>query len=191
MNALEIKAKINEMLAQSPEQKSFIQDLRKSGELYFFGGLIRDLIIGVKPRDFDIVIVKRNDDVFETLKQKYQHKKNSFEGYKFQIDGKEFDVWELQNTWAFKNGLLEASVENLQRSVFLNIDGIVLDDKKQVILSDPFEKFFEKKELDIVLEENPKTELNVLRAFVMKERYKHLFDITFSKRLEEIMETER
>ena len=63
------------------------------------------------------------------LKMLLFYKKNRFEGYKLFLSNLEFDVWEIEKTWAFKERKLPCCeseyIERLHETVFLNIDSTV------------------------------------------------------------------
>ncbi|MEC3334970.1 hypothetical protein ABH963_003772 [Bacillus sp. RC55] len=182
-----IKQKLTLLLRQHSETLNFVEELSQSGDLLFFGGSIRDLYITKDdslqfPRDFDIAINFRNKKVLENLKEKYPYKINRFGGYKFYTSVVEFDIWDLNNTWAFKNTNLKASEENLARSVYLNIDGIVFNYNKECLYDEIFKETIQNSLLDITLEKNPQIELNLLRALVFKSKY----NLVFSNRLKEV-----
>lgn len=174
------------LLGKNSDALIFINDLMATGELLFFGGAIRDICLNPEnppmPRDFDIAIKFKNYDRFENILYKYQFRKNRFGGYKFNVADLEFDVWDLANTWAFKNTDLQVSEENLAKSVFLNIDGIVYNFNKSKLYDELFKNSVLAGKIDINLDINPQIELNLLRAIVFKNKYQ----LNFSNKLKEV-----
>ncbi|MGD6818305.1 hypothetical protein ACQCVE_14690 [Metabacillus sp. 113a] len=174
------------LLGKNPNTLSFIEELTNVGDLLFFGGSIRDICFFQEnppmPRDFDIAINFKNRHLFDSIIKKYSYKKNRFGGYKINISNVEFDIWDLENTWAFKYTNLSPSEENLAKSVYLNIDGIVYNFNKAWVYDEDFRTSVRDCKLDITLEENPQVELNLLRAIVFKEKYK----LKFSSRLKKV-----
>lgn len=71
---------------------------------------------------------------------------------------------------------MQASKENLAKSVYLNIEGIVYNKSK--IYDELFSTSISK--LDVNLEVNPQVELNFLRALVFKDKYKEEYKLNFS-----------
>ena len=165
------------------EVLKFIEELSSVGELLFFGGSIRDIYLSPYnppiPRDFDIAIKIANEDDFNSIIEKYEYDKNRFSGYKLKISNMEFDIWDLKNTWAFKHTNLLPSEENLAKSVYLNIDGIVYNFNTSKLYDEILKTSIKNCELDIILEENPQIELKLLRALIFREKYK----LDFSKKL--------
>lgn len=71
---------------------------------------------------------------------------------------------------------MQASKENLAKSVYLTIEGIVYNKSK--IYDELFSTSISK--LDVNLEVNPQVELNFLRALVFKDKYKEEYKLNFS-----------
>ncbi|RTR25949.1 hypothetical protein EKG37_22205 [Robertmurraya yapensis] len=181
-----IKNQLIYFLGKDSRTLNFIEELSNVGDLLFFGGSIRDICLfpdkPPMPRDFDIAINFKNKDIFDSIINKYKYKMNRFGGYKIKISNLEFDIWDLENTWAFKYTNLSPSEENLAKSVYLNIDGIVYNFNKSLLYDEIFRSSVRECKLDITLEENPQIELNLLRAMVFKEKY----NLNFSKKLKQV-----
>lgn len=183
-----IKNQLIYFLGTDSNALKFIEELSNLGDLLFFGGSIRDICLSdglpLMPRDFDIAINFREADqsYIEVLMKQYDHRKNRFGGYKVKISNIEFDIWALENTWAFKNTDLLPSEENLAKSVYLNIDGIVFNFNKSRLHDEVFRNSIINSKIDITLEENPQIELNLLRAIVFRDKYK----LKFSNKLKEV-----
>ena len=180
----------NKLINEYPNVKSLINQLENYGELFLFGGAIReynDTKFSKIPRDFDIVINKKDKNLnLDNILKKFSYKKNRFNGYKLKIDSLEFDIWELENTWAFKENKVKCLQgeysKKLQETVFLNIDSLVYNLNTQELYDDKYMDAMKKKELDVVLEENPFKELNLIRALIFKRKY----NMSLSKQLKSI-----
>ncbi|MDR4318642.1 Uncharacterised protein [Niallia circulans] len=168
-----IKNDLLSLLGKYSETLEFVERLSETGELLFFGGAIRDIFIKNEqyPRDFDIAVKFKDELEFNKLIKNYEYKRNRFGGYKIKVSGIDFDIWDLNNTWAFKNTELKPSEENLAKSVYLNIDGVVYNFNSNSLYADLLRDSLIKAELDISLEKNPHVELNLLRALVFKKKY--------------------
>jgi len=173
-----IRQEISSLLQGYAEAHEFVHKLSELGELLFFGGAIRDYYINKSyasmPRDFDIAInlnADQDEISFSLWLSAYTHRKNRFGGYKLVIENLEFDIWEMKNTWAFKEQLLPAAEENLVKTVYLNIDAVAYNFNKDILYKDDFMKSIEEKTIDIVLEHNPHTTLNLLRAMMFRQKY--------------------
>lgn len=173
----EINNKLENILKDNTQVDYFIEKLSELTEIIFFGGAIRDLYfdnINEKPRDLDIVLTsKRNFEQVEFLIKQFSHRKNRFGGYKLAINGLELDIWYLENTWAFQNKKLKMSEENLTRSVYLSVDGVSYNYNRRMLNDNIFSNTNKKRIIDIVLEDNPQEELNLVRALIFKKKYKY------------------
>lgn len=168
-----------EVMSNYNNAKVLMEELESSGEVILFGGAVRDYIDNnykKLPRDFDIVYKKKSDKIgLDKLLSKFNYKKNRFNGYKVGIDGLEFDIWDIDDTWAFKQNKIKCNknqyVEKLTETVFLNIDSIIFNINESKFDGDKYIDAIENKYLDIILEENPFLELNLLRAILYKRKY--------------------
>lgn len=178
-----IKKKLDRILRENYPVYSFVEQLSQVSELIFFGGAIRDLYLFneiKKPRDLDIVLIpKRDKDIIESLIKQYDYKKNRFDGYKLNISDVEIDLWFLENTWAFRENKIKTSKENLINSVYLSVDGIAYNYNYEELYDDVFKNTKSNRLIDIVLEDNPQEELNLVRSLIFKNKY----NFNFSERL--------
>jgi len=178
-NEKDFKKDFYKLLSEYPEANNMVKLLEENCDLVLFGGAIREYIdskFDSIPRDFDIVLRKKKDDIdLDKLLLKFNYKKNRFDGYKIIIDSLEFDIWEIQNTWAFKENKVVCQmkdyVNELQRTVFLNIDSIVYNLNNEKLYANNYKKAMKRKTLDIILEDNPYKDLNYLRAILFRKRY--------------------
>jgi len=167
---IKVSSKINEYREKYMHFSSFIENVNSKSEIILFGGTVRDIYIDKIPRDFDIV-VNTTDQNLEKIINGYRNEKNRFGGYKINIDGFDIDIWNLANTWAFKNRFFKSSFRNLVKTVFFNADSIAINISNNQIYENGFIEAFNKKELKILFEQNPYPELCVLRALVFIEKY--------------------
>lgn len=174
---------IDEIRQQETVDK-FFNKLESYGNIVIIGGSIRDIAINQKkPRDIDIIVDTDAiyiDDVFEGMK----YSRNRFGGYKAVYNQQEFDVWSINNNWAFKRNILDALVENIPKGCFYNLDATYFNLSTGVGDADYFNDALFKKQLDIVLDEehvyaNPFPEINIIRALVLRKQY----DVSFSKKV--------
>lgn len=165
-----VSKKIDEYRQKYINFNSFLENVNTKSEIILFGGTVRDIYIDKIPRDFDIV-VNTTDQNLEKIINKYRNDKNRFGGYRINIDGFDVDIWNLSNTWAFKNKFFKTSFRNLVKTVFFNADSIAININSKQIFENGFIEAFHKKELKILFEKNPYPELCVLRALVFIEKY--------------------
>jgi hypothetical protein len=174
-----------EVLSSRPKANNFIQQLEENTELLLFGGCVRDYFehsYKIIPRDFDIVVWNYDDFSLEKFVENFDclYKANKFGGYKLFLEDLTFDIWEIHQTWAFKEQKVEYnSFKDLNKTVFLNIDSIFYNLNSCELYNEEFIKAFRNKELDIILDDNPFPELNLTRAF----RYQTKYNMNFSEQL--------
>jgi len=172
-------------LQENPTIAQLLEKLSKAGPAVIFGGAIRDWIVGKTPRDIDIVLDCPSKSL-EFLNQKSN--KNKFGGYFLKIDGIEFDIWNLDATWAFKNDAkFSKNLKTLTQTVFFNMDTVLyyLDTGK--LQDDGFTQAMESKTLDIVYEPNPFPFLCVSKALVALTKY----DMRASDKLKRFIEEQK
>ena len=151
--------------------------LQNIADIYVMGGVLRDykkygLLRDV--RDLDLCIDIHNEITWNGILQKYSYTKNKFGGYKFDCNGIKIDVWEIQNTWAIRNGLVPLTKqygETLEQTVFLNIDGLVYDWNRGIWNDNFYQRTISTGVLDIVLEDTPCLDLNLARAISLQQKY--------------------
>lgn len=185
-----ILCNLKEYLKRHSITDQLFVELYNIGNLYLIGGVLREFLEtgNVKNvRDIDIVISTRLIDKFNEICAKYHAEKNSFSGYKINCDGVTIDVWNIENTWAYRKNIIRCSeedyLENLPYTVFYNLDSLIYDVKNNVWYDDLYKKAKESNVLDIVLEENPYVDLNILRGMIFQNRY----HMEYSERLKKLI----
>lgn len=144
--------------------------LRSYGRLAIVGGMLRDLTLFGNiefKSDIDFVIDAENVDEFEKYMATLGARVNRFGGYALPNSRWQIDVWPLKRTWAHVHGYVYIdTLEDLCRSTFFNVDGIVYDlaDKKIGVIPGYFD-MMKRRELEINLLPNPNPVGNIVRAF--------------------------
>ena len=173
---------------------NFLDNLMSISTVYLFGGAIRDFFDNSldSSRDFDFVIETRPGisidyiSLCETL-DNVQCKKNRYDGYKIIFNNLiNVDVWNLEDTWAFRTKKLKPSANNLLKSVYLNIDALVFSLNSNTFLDNCDSVYMNIRKnhlIDIVFEETPFEELNLLRALVLQKKYSYNLSTRLSQRL--------
>lgn len=189
-----LKEMIYLYLKKHPPALELFNMLERAGTLYLIGGVLREFkdngdILDL--RDIDIVIDVEDNGCWENILFKFCTNKNRFGGYKLYCSGLIVDIWPLDETWAYKNGIIKCSPEKyaecLTDTVFLNIDAIVYDVKRNIWYDKGYQEAIESRILDVVLECNPEVPLNIVRAIVLKKRY----HMEFSQGLKSIIRAEK
>ena len=156
-----------------------IIEIEKIYSIVLFGGIVRDYLNSnffVEPRDVDLVLCSSiaTNNFEELLYSNYPDNlvnKNQFDGYKLNSTNTIMDIWLLENTWAFKQNLMDVSLENLLHSVCLNIDAYAYHFTEMYFIDNCDKKGLPEK-IDFVLQENPNLELNIIRALCFSKKYK-------------------
>lgn len=169
---------INERFACDQKAAEFLSEILSEASVYVFGGAVRDYLNKTfdTARDVDLVIESNNSnkvdiEYYLDYLNIVSFKKNRFNGYKVFFDDLVVDIWNLQDTWAFQNTHLESSPENLMKSVYLNVDALVYSLNSKTYLENCNDLYSKINVLDIVFDQTPYEELNLLRALVFKDRY--------------------
>lgn len=182
--------RIKEYLDKCPPARKLFDELSEAGKCYFIGGVLREykdheMIQNI--RDLDIIFQAYNADTLPEICKRYGATKNNFDGYKMICSDLVVDVWEMENTWAFrekkvsyeKNKMPQA----LQETVFLNMDAIIYDVEQDIWYEEKYDKAMSEHVLDIVLEDNPHLNLNLLRAMIIRKKY----DMSYSYKLKQLI----
>ena len=147
----------------------FLSDAMPNGDVYLFGGILRDLaLLGKKGFSSDIDLVVEGD--WSHLIKYLDHmkaNKNKFGGYRLSIAGWPIDIWNAKETWAIKQGLVPyKGISSLIETTVLNWDAILMNwrTREFVYRKNYFEELSQGK-LDVVLEENPNPLGMAVRVF--------------------------
>ena len=183
-----------DFLEKYPPSLELYRALHQAGDLYLIGGVLREYRDKgdiEELRDIDIIINVTSQGAWQELLDKYSPVRNSFGGYKVLCEDFVIDVWVIEETWAYREEIISCSeseyVKYLPETVFLNLDAIIYDIKRDIWYDQMYCEAMKNREIDIVLEKNPQLLLNTVRAFVLKKRY----NMCFSERLVRIINREK
>lgn len=166
---------LNRILPQ--EVWNFLSEVQSKTNIYLFSGVIRNYFINKKfekLRDIDFIIEDELDiiSMFPTL----DINRNSFGGYKININGLFIDLWVIKDTWGLNYGQLKLAfnqIQHLPNTTFFNFSSILYSlNNKEFIIGKPFLKFLKERKIDVVLEENPFPSLCIVNSFYYSEKYK-------------------
>lgn len=168
--------RLEEISKSSPRLRNFFGILKKVNDDKFavFGGAVRDWYLGRKPKDIDIVL-DCSSDIVTMLADNFKHKKSQFDGYQFEIDGINLDIWRLEDSWYFKQGnkhfVIQPSWPNLICSTPFYMDAVLVF-KNGRVLQNLFYKDMADKviELQNSVNKNPKLFI-AQRALRFKSKY--------------------
>lgn len=147
----------------------FLSAAVPSGEVYLFGGVLRDMALhGRRGFSSDIDIVVEGDwKGFVRYLEKIGAKRNKFGGYRLFAGDWPIDVWNAEETWAIRKGIVHYDgIASLTKTTVLNWDAILMNWRTKSFVCDAlYLDFLRDRVLDIVLEENPNPLGMAVRVF--------------------------
>lgn len=158
------------------EVTDFVSNLSKTHDVLVFGGLIRDLCLGgVKLFRSDLDLVVRSED-WEQLRERLIERGatvNKFGGLRLQVSRWLIDAWNIEETWAFKAGLVELkSNESLLKTTYFNWDAAFYNISENTLCSnDVYFEDISNKILRVNLEETPNQFGSLIRALRLIVKY--------------------
>lgn len=139
------------------------------GEVYLFGGVLRDLaLLGREGFKSDVDIVVEGDwKEFVRWLDVFGARRNRFGGYRVRIGNWPIDVWNAEETWAIRRGLVPyMGIMSLTKTTVLNWDAILMNWRtRRFICNESYLDDLRGRILDIVLEDNPNPLGMAVRVF--------------------------
>jgi hypothetical protein len=161
-----------DLLAPTNTLSGFIDFLSSAvpyGEVYLFGGVLRDLaLLGRRGFNSDIdIVVEGGWNDFVTYLEVIGARRNKFGGYRIFAGDWPIDLWNAEETWAIKKGLVEyTGISSLTKTTVLNWDAILMNWRTRNFVCEPwYLDSLRERSLDIVLEENPNPLGMAVRVF--------------------------
>ena len=147
----------------------FISSLIPAGNLYLFGGILRDIaLFGKRGFNSDIDLVVDGDwAICIPYIEKLGARLNKFGGYRLVISEQPIDIWSARETWAIKQQIIPYnSIASLTETTVLNWDAILMNWRtKNFIYRNNYLEELKERTLNIVLEDNPNPRGMAVRAF--------------------------
>lgn len=146
------------------------------GDVYLFGGILRDLALyGKKGFRSDIDLVVEGD--WSDLVTYIEHLgaiKNKFGGYRLMVGEWPVDIWNAEDTWAIKQGYVAyKGIASLLDTTVLNWDSILMNWRTGNFVAQPdYLTLLQNRTLHVVLEQNPNPlgmAVRVFRHLCMKD----------------------
>jgi len=144
----------------APGLNALLTAVRPLGEVVAFGGLLRNAaLFGLSDfrSDIDLVVALSNEEALKDVLHTFRPSRTAFGGYRFRVDSFQVDIWPLESTWAFREGLVkDVSIPNLVRTTFFNWDAIAFSlDSGRLFHREDYLDHVAKRFLDVVLAQNP------------------------------------
>jgi hypothetical protein len=176
-----VSRSVEDLRGVSASFDEFYYGLQKLGTVVVVGGAARDWSHGRSPRDLDLVVDIPSDELQDYMRT-LTGRQNHFGGYEYWLNDCELpympskiDIWAIRDTWAFKtypNLFPEPTLKDIRRSVFFNLDAILVEPKPEGFLDiEGCIETLQSRVLDIVLEANPFPQFCVVKALVQARKY--------------------
>lgn len=172
----EISSYFHHAGASCPQFRSFIDVVKNAiPDTVVFGGMVRDFHFD-RPSNFqsdiDLVCMVTTSEV-ERLIRDFDPVKNKFGGFRLLAGKQPVDIWALDQTWAFKQGLAQAnSVSDLCATTFFNVDAAYVSLHDWSVSRSPiFDEAIDTDVLDVNLEYNPAPSKVTQRAISLSVKF--------------------
>jgi hypothetical protein len=159
-----------------------LQDLKQTNvRAVLFGGTLRSLLVSRlferrfgRPRDIDVVVLGAPLSELEKRFNGIISRHTRFGGLKLRNGCWHFDVWPLEETWAFTKDKVVARFEDLPSTTTFNLEAIAVEvwskNGEPRALFSGHDQFFHgilSKTLELNRTDSPFPELTVVRAVIM------------------------
>jgi hypothetical protein len=148
---------------KSPERAALNEFLailnKRLPDTVIFGGMLREFSLGNAREfasDMDLVSDVSREEIYAAIKD-FSPTINKFDGFRFVVGKRRFDIWALEDTWAFREGLVFGrQFSDLFKTTFFNVDEAVFHLRdERVDCSNEYLHAIDSKTLEINLEPNP------------------------------------
>ena len=156
----------------------FERCLQSCGEVYLFGGVVRDIALHGISRldtDIDLVCMESRGGIWSWVKASgLSSRRNKFGGCRVETDRWLVDLWRVEDTWAFNEGGCQyTGVESLLDTTITNWESILygLRGQKLIYAGNYFEDLKERY-LDVIHYRNPNPlgmYVRILRAYGLRD----------------------
>jgi hypothetical protein len=148
---------------------NFLTDALPDGDVYLFGGILRDLALhGQRGFNSDIDLVVEGDwPNCAAYLHKLGAQHNKFGGYRLTVAGWPIDIWNAKETWAIREGFVPYyGIGSLTETTVLNWDAILMNWRTKVFVHRrTYIEAIRQRILDVVLQKNPNPLGMAVRVF--------------------------
>lgn len=137
------------------------------------GGFIRDALFDFDANDVDVIVDCPPEKLEETYAGLYKaRKKNVFGGWAFNIQGVQFDLWTVKESWPFVDGLVRYDgIGSFVECVQLNVDAILVCPDTSRIYERGFRDCLQTGKLSFHFTDHPYPRWLAKKALRKAERY--------------------
>lgn len=148
---------------------NFLSDVVPSGDVYLFGGVLRDVALFGRrgfTSDIDLVVEGNWRHCAQYLGSLGAHQ-NKFGGFRLELAGWPVDIWNATDTWAIKHGFVTyKNIASLTETTVLNWDAILMNWRTGAfVCREGYLDDLRERMLDVVLAPNPNPLGMVVRVF--------------------------
>lgn len=147
----------------------FLTDSLPDGDVYLFGGVLRDLaLLGGRGFNSDIDIVVEGDwQSCVRYLDRTGARRNKFGGYRLRVAGWDVDIWSAKETWAIRQGIVPyKGIASLTETTVLNWDAVLMNWRTRAfVFRNRYLDEIQARLLDIVLDQNPDPMGMAVRVF--------------------------
>jgi hypothetical protein len=147
----------------------FIADVVPDGDVYLFGGVLRDVALFGRrgfTSDIDLVVEGNWNHCVKYLASLGAHQ-NKFGGFRLQLAGWPIDIWNATDTWAIREGFVTyRGIASLTETTVLNWDAILMNWRTGTfVCREGYLEDLRERTLDVVLVANPNPLGMIVRVF--------------------------
>lgn len=148
---------------------NFLSDVVPDGDVYLFGGILRDVALFGRrgfTSDIDLVVEGDWDHCVKYLASLGAHR-NKFGGFRLELAGWPVDIWNATDTWAIRQGFVTyKSIASLTETTVLNWDAILMNWRTGAfVCREGYLEDLRERTLDVVLVANPNPLGMIVRVF--------------------------
>lgn len=147
----------------------FLADVIPDGDVYLFGGVLRDVALFGRrgfASDIDLVVEGDWKHCIKYLASLGAHR-NRFGGFRLEVGGWPVDIWNATDTWAIKQGFVTYNdIASLTETTVLNWDAILMNWRTGAfVCRERYLQELRERTLDVVLMANPNPLGMIVRVF--------------------------
>ncbi|MRT10719.1 hypothetical protein GJV07_00240 [Enterobacteriaceae bacterium RIT711] len=169
-----LKRRVEGFFASEKDERqaasNFIEALSMHAHVYIFGGMIRDIgLFGHNgfSSDIDLVFHGSRHKLYQALESlNIPHfTENKFGGFRLTHSRMDYDIWSLEDTWAFREDVISLhNIDSLLHTTLMTWDAVIYDINAKKIITQPnyFQDLINRR-LDLVLEKNPNEKGSVVK----------------------------
>lgn len=158
----------------SEEARLLLKELSSQCEVYVFGGVIRNFLLGYPfHRDLDFVVcIDHPLSLSIRLLRRFLISKNKFGGIKLTQGDFSVDIWNIKDSWGIMHRGGKNTPYNLLNTVFFNFSAIIFDyNSPRFITSKYFDAFYNKRIMEVVYSHNPFPSSCIVNSFHYSQEY--------------------